>query len=173
MTQFNQAYDPPEKTGGSKPGRYAKLMKKIIEVLIKICAIYLFFVGFYFIINEQIHPDYKLGPMPWWSAVVLIVGAAIPATALFFTPNSTNYRRIYQMLIAVILIPPLLMFLANTYDCFRCLYQDRYREGPFYIVTLSIGTLSCLLGFFRLISNYFRKKGITMLFQRSTNSRAR
>ena len=133
-------------------------MKKVIDILIKICAIYLFSVGLYFIMYEQIHPDYKLGPMPWWSAVVFIVGAAIPATALFFTPNSTNYNRIYQTLIAAILIPPLLIFLANTYDCFRCLYQERYREGPFYIVTLSIGTLSCLLGFFILISNFLGQK---------------
>ena len=132
-------------------------MEKIIHIFIKISAIYLFSVGVFFLLKEQFYPDFKFGPISWWFTVVCIIGAAIPATALFFVPESKGYKRIYKIIIGFVLAPPLIIFSVNTYDCFLTVYQDRYREGLLYILSLSVGTAACLLGYFVLLFKSFNK----------------
>jgi len=124
---------------------------KIIPITIQASSIYLYVVGLYFILEDMFYPSYKLGPMPLGLALILAVGAAFPAIALFIVPHTKNYKNIFKVMIAIILAPPLIIFTANTYDCFLLLYQDRYREGFLYISTLTIGTISCLLGYYELM----------------------
>lgn len=133
-------------------------MKKAISIFIKLSAIYLWCIGVIFILKDAIYPDFKLGPIPWWVVTFLILISVIPAIALFLIPNSEGYKRIYKILFSILLAPPLLIFSVNTYDCLLCIYQDRYREGIFYISSLSLGTAACLLGYFVLILNSLSKR---------------
>ena len=125
-------------------------MEKIINIFIRLSAIYLFAVGLFFILKHQLYPDFKFGPTSWWFTVICIIGTIIPATSLFVVPSSKGYKRIYKILIGVVLAPPLIIFSVNTYDCLLNLLRDTYREGLFYFLTLSVGTAACLLGYFVL-----------------------
>jgi hypothetical protein len=135
--------------------RYATHMEKIIHIFIKISAIYLLAVGVFLLLKEQFYPDFKFGPTAWWFTVICIIGAAIPATALFFVPESKGFKRIHKITIGIVIAPPLIIFSVNTYDCLLSVYQDRYREGLFYILSLSVGTAACLLGYFILFLKSF------------------
>ena len=134
-------------------------MKKTVKIYIHASAIYLFCVGAFFTLKEQIYPDYKLGQIPWWVALISIIGTAIAASALFFAPNLADYKKRYKFIAGIILFPFLIIFLGNAYDCIIRILQDRYRDGFIYAFSFFIGTVSVILGFYFLIFNKTAIKG--------------
>ena len=135
-------------------------MNKLITVFLKLSAVYLWTVGVFHTINERSYfPNFKYDAIPYWFTILSILITAIPAIALFVVPNSINYRRIYKVLLAIVLAPPLYIFSGMAFHYFYDLfvYGVNFNGGLFYILSLGIGTISCLLGYYILLSKRFNE----------------
>ena len=130
-----------------------QIIKNTISLIIKVSAIFLFSLGAFFLIKGQVYPEDKLGPLPWGDVILFICIAAVSAFALYLSPNTKNYKVIYKILIGITILPYFIVFMANSFDCYTSLFQNRYRDGLLYISSLSIGAVSCLLGIVALIFN--------------------
>ncbi len=130
-------------------------MVKVINIFLRISAVFLYAMGFIYILRDQIYPDYKLGRIPWWVTISALLILLLPTFALYLIPSARNYKTALKIIIGIILVPAILITSFNSYDCLLSLSRNAYREGFLYIFSFCLGTISITIGYFMLI---FQKK---------------